>query len=287
MNSTKLIVWDVEHGSAAYIQSPNGKHIVIDAGSGSFKNGRTFSPLAHLHNNYGVRSIDYAIITHPHKDHIDDIRNLIALSPSVLWRSKHLTREDIIPAYGSEDDRQLFEEYIDFCNEYNGTVTKQNSPLNPENYGGLLIKCFSTISCSKSNLNNQSPVFIFEYASTKIVVTGDNESANYRALFDENPSFETSISNADILIASHHGRASGYDNDFVSTVNPRLTIISDSSKKDTSVSSYYSQKSRGWKVYTSNECIERKTLSTYNDGCINVEFGKNISNNNNYLFVKI
>ena len=63
MNSTKLIVWDVEHGSAAYIQSPNGKHIVIDAGSGSFKNGRTFSPLYHLYNRYGVQSIDYAIIT--------------------------------------------------------------------------------------------------------------------------------------------------------------------------------------------------------------------------------
>lgn len=106
MNSTKLIVWDVEHGSAAYIQSPNGKHIVIDAGSGSFKNGRTFSPLYHLYNRYGVQSIDYAIITHPHKDHIDDIRNLIALSPSVLWRPKHLTREDIIPTHVSEDDRQ-------------------------------------------------------------------------------------------------------------------------------------------------------------------------------------
>lgn len=286
MNSTKLIVWDVEHGSAAYIQSPNGKHIVIDAGSGSFKNGRTFSPLYHLYNRYGVQSIDYAIITHPHKDHIDDIRNLIALSPSVLWRPKHLTREDIIPTHVSEDDRQLFEEYIAFCNEYNETVTEQNSPLNPENYGGLLIKCFSTKSCSKSNLNNQSPVFIFEYASIKIVVTGDNESANYRALFDENPSFRGSISNADVLIAAHHGRESGYDNDFVSTVNPRLTIISDSSKKDTSASSYYSQKSRGLTVHTKNGDVERKTLSTYKDGCINVEFGKGILNSN-YLSVKI
>ena len=26
----KFIVWNVQHGSAAYIQTPNGKHIVVD-----------------------------------------------------------------------------------------------------------------------------------------------------------------------------------------------------------------------------------------------------------------
>ena len=57
--SLRLILWNVQHGSAAYIHTPNGKHIAIDLGAGD-----AFSPLQHLWRN-GVQRLDHVTITHP------------------------------------------------------------------------------------------------------------------------------------------------------------------------------------------------------------------------------
>ena len=59
----EIIIWDVQHGSAAYIKSPNGRHIIVDTGLGSFENSnKTFSLLYYLWKNVNIKQIDYAIL---------------------------------------------------------------------------------------------------------------------------------------------------------------------------------------------------------------------------------
>ena len=100
--------------------------------------------------------------------------------------------------------------------------------------------------------------------------------------------FLEAISNADILLAPHHGRKSGYCDDFVNTVNPRLTVVSDSKFCDTSYNAQYTNKSRGWTVHkTSNGTSrERKCLTTASDGEVVAHFGYH-DNGNRFLHVKI
>jgi len=44
--------WDVQHGHATYVNSPNDRHIVIDLGTGSYQDfNEEFSPLIHLKTN--------------------------------------------------------------------------------------------------------------------------------------------------------------------------------------------------------------------------------------------
>jgi hypothetical protein len=53
-STTKLIFWDVQHGSAAYIRTPK-KNIVVDLGSGSYGTQKAeFSPLLHLKYKWNV-----------------------------------------------------------------------------------------------------------------------------------------------------------------------------------------------------------------------------------------
>jgi beta-lactamase superfamily II metal-dependent hydrolase len=86
----KVVVWDVQHGHATYIRTPNGKHIVIDLGIGSYeRSSADFSPLLHLKKEWRVNQLDSVIITHPHRDHIDDIFNFDKLTPKTLSRPKH------------------------------------------------------------------------------------------------------------------------------------------------------------------------------------------------------
>ena len=49
-----VTIWDVQHGAATYVRTPNGRTFAIDLGIGSAKARREFSPLLHLKQNYGV-----------------------------------------------------------------------------------------------------------------------------------------------------------------------------------------------------------------------------------------
>ena len=285
MAETKVVFWDVQHGNAVYINTPNNRHIVIDLGIGSYGSGQEFSPLKHLKYTYGIDQLDYVVITHPHLDHIDDILNFDLLSPKVLLRPKYLSKENILQD-ARDQDMAKFEKYFEIDKRYNAPISNTfDDPSIAENWGGLKIKTFSPKKCSLSNINNHSIVVIIEYEGIKIVFLGDNESCSYNELLESYECKET-IKNADILLASHHGRESGYHNDFVSLVNPRITVVSDGRFGDTSATDRYSAKSRGWTVYKKDgSTSKRYCLTTRQDGTIVTAFGNN--GNSPFLNIKI
>ncbi len=270
--------WDVQHGHAAYINTPNNRHIVVDLGTGDYSDrNEEFSPLLYLKNDKGVKRLDYVIITHPHLDHIDDILNFDSLDPRVLNRPKHLTKAEIMNGV-QDNDKEKFEKYCEINDRYNGSIASdsENNTSNPENWGGLFIRTFTPKGCDHSNFNNHSIVSVFEYAGSKIVIPGDNEKCSFDELMLK-PDFKSAVKNADVLLAPHHGRKSGFDTDFVNLVNPRITIVSDGRFCDTSANGRYSEKSRGWMThYRSGKTSEtRYCLTTNSDGHIEVSIGYN------------
>ena len=288
MRECTVLFWDVQHGHATYIKTPNNRHIVVDLGTGDYSgNNLEFSPLLHLKNNYGIKQLDYVIITHPHLDHIDDILNFDLLSPKILNRPKQLNNEEVMEGV-QEKDREKFEKYCEINNRYNTSISEDSydNTRNPDNWGGLKIITFTPTSCNHSNFNNHSIITVIEYAYIKIVIPGDNEKCSFEELMSL-PSFMSAVKNADILLAPHHGRESGFYVDFVNLVNPRLTVVSDGKYSDTSANGRYSAKSRGWKVHKrSGGSVERKCLTTNSDGEVLVKFGYD-NNDSRFLSVTI
>lgn len=258
-------VWDVELGLAIHIVAPNGKYIVIDLGS---KEG--VSPLRSL----WFKSVGYMVITHPHHDHFSDIQNISFGYPSVLWRVKAFTREELMQDIreGEKDD---FEKYCDFVEGFNGTLLPEERPSSGTPFDGLTVEVFSAKQCDKTNKNNFSGIVVLKLGNAKVVVCGDNEKESFDVLM-ESAEFKTAIKNAYVLVAAHHGRESGYHDDFVDKVNPFLTIISDKAQGNTSVTDKYDNKTKGYSVYNNStgEKEYRKCLTTRNDGNIMVEFGE-------------
>lgn len=277
MANLEMIFWDVQHGNATYIKTPNNKHIVIDLGLGDYSgNNEQFSPLVALRQRYGVQQLDYVIITHPHKDHIDDIGNFDSFSPKVLRRPRHITNAEVMEGVRAQD-REKFVKYCQIGDRYNTDV--DGSPDHPsvsENYGGVVIKSFTSSELPKDNFNNHSIITVVEYATVKVVIPGDNEVASFDSLMQKE-AFRNAVKNANILLAPHHGRQSGFHNDFVSLVNPSLTIVSDGSICDTSANGRYSQKSSGWLVHhkKNNTSESRRCLTTNRDGEIYISIGYN------------
>lgn len=275
MSKVEMIFWDVQHGNATYIRTPNNKHIVIDLGMGDYSgNNQQFSPLNALASRYNVRSLDYVIITHPHKDHFDDILSFDAFNPKVLHRPRHITNAEVMQGV-RDQDRTKFQKYCEINDRYNTSISgTHDDPDDSNNYGGLQIKTFMTSHMPKDNLNNHSILTVIEYANTKVIIPGDNEYPSLDALMTRND-FKNAVRNADILLAPHHGRESAYHNDFVTLVNPSVTVVSDGSICDTSANHRYSAKSRGWTVHDKKKGTsdKRKCLTTNSDGEIYVSFG--------------
>lgn len=275
MKMVRFVFWDVQHGSAAYIRTPNGKHIVVDLGTGSYGDSDSdFSPLLHLRDEWHVQRLDGVIITHPHRDHLDDILNFDKLSPRVLIRPRHLSEEDIRSG-NRKQDKEVIDKYLEINKGYKAPVAPNESPFNSDNNGGVEIQIFTPTECATSNLNNHSIVAVMSHARSKIVIPGDNEPASWDELL-EKQDFVSAIRGTDILVAPHHGRESGFSSALFEHINPYLTIISDGRFCDTSATDRYAKHTRGWTVTHRKDGTreQRKCVTTRNDGVIVVEFGE-------------
>lgn len=279
----EFFFWDVQHGHAAYIKTPNNRHIAVDLGTGSFSTKHEFSPFLYLKNKYKVPRLDLVVITHPHRDHIDDIFNFYELNPKSIMRPKHLT-EGEIRAGNKQGDFAKVDEFLKIHDHYRGVVkgTPQDARV-PENWGGVKMDFFVSQNADRKNLNNHSVVTIFQYLTSKFILPGDNEDISWQELLKD-PRFCESAKNADVLLAPHHGRKAGYSADLLDLVRPRLVVISDGPEGETSCTDLYAAKIRqyhksGWKAYYSdNTWDERFCVTTRCDGLIRVRSYKDAQN---------
>ena len=153
--------------------------------------------------------------------------------------------------------------------------------------GGVSIGHFSSRSCGVSNINNHSGVVVFDYSGSKIVVPGDNEPPSWNVL-KEQPDFQKAVRNADIFMASHHERNSGYAADLFELFKPSLCVISDGRVQDTDATNRYSYHATGWTVHSKSDgtSTERNCLTTRSDGFVDIGLGRN-SNGKNFLSVTV
>jgi beta-lactamase superfamily II metal-dependent hydrolase len=264
----ECVIWDVQHGSAAYIKTPNNRHMAVDLGD----NGDSFSPLQTLYVR-GVRQLDAVVITHPHRDHMDDIANFSLLAPQSLWTPRHLSEADIRKGNRPEDIA-VVTRYLEVRQQYSSPLALTNDLAVPANFGGAAFQVFTPRFCDTGNLNNHSLVVVASYAGLKMVIPGDNEAPSWKELLNDS-AFVTAVRGADILLAAHHGRDAGYCSElFEATGKPKLVVISDGRFGDTSATDRYSKQVSGWTVYDAyGQGDRRNCVTTRADGHITVKFG--------------
>jgi beta-lactamase superfamily II metal-dependent hydrolase len=265
----RTLFHNVGHGQAVHLFTPDGKVIVIDLGCSA-----DFSPLTWLATHTKV--IDLLIITHPHGDHLDEILLLKKLGFTVrqFWRPKWLTRAEVYSANQPEYAEKL-ERYFELSESYNGVIASTALVGNPDHTGGVRIHTHAAPECGRSNINNHSGVVAVTHAGSTLIIPGDNEPPSWRALLAK-PDFAAAMAAADVFMASHHGRESGFCADlFMNRPKPRLFVISDGRVKETDATSRYSANATGWLVHSRANLpsTERKAVTTRSDGYIEVHTG--------------
>ncbi len=221
-------VWDVGHGVSIWIKTPNGSNHWIDL-------GRTpeFSPSEHVGRAYRVSEIDYLVISHPDKDHVEDLPQFRATfgDPRVLHRNKSLPATDMF----GQRTFQYQKDFADLHSRYTSSVPRHRSPTNPERNGGVRYAVGSLDHGTRVNGpsiegNNTSVVVMLLYRGVLFVCPGDIEPPGWQELWRRyESSFLALIEDAErrFLVAPHHGRRSGYCKGMMDAVQPHATFISD------------------------------------------------------------
>ena len=198
LKSTYIIFIDVGQGDSILYHS-NNTNILIDTGGNNYSN-ISKNILIPLIKSYGIRSVDYLIITHGDNDHMGEAINLV--------------------------NEFNVKNVIFNCGEYNELEQELIIKLEKKK-----IKYYSCINRLKNllflqtkiydNENDNSNVIYTEINGYKLMFMGDAEIDKEKDIIDD-----YSIDDIDVLKAGHHGSKTSSSEDFIKEIDPKYSIIS-------------------------------------------------------------
>lgn len=277
---TRIRVWDVEHGSCVMVQHVNkvglnqevgGRLAMIDSGSSA-----DFKPSAYV-ESLGRNKLDYLFITNADQDHMSDLKGLedAGIEVTTLLRN---------PSYTGEQMRQiklmsgpLTDDAKWYVNALGDFTDRVGSPFN-SSMGGITYTAFYNSYGSGvwqfKDTNNLSFAVFIKYNSFKMLFPGDLEKAGWTALL-QRADFRAELAGTDVLMASHHGRESGYCEEIFRYFTPSCVVISDKSVVHATQQMVpdYRQVIRPSGVKVRTTMKDRHVLTTRRDGWIQFDVG--------------
>lgn len=211
----------VGQGDGTFIRGPGGKSYFIDGGSSDLKKVGKQQILPFLKSK-GIGKIDYWFVSHTDKDHISGIKEIL--------EDKYPIKYLFLPKVGIRN-----EEYLGLLNLANKTDTKvlfvekgsnfqESNKIDKKKESILILRCLypeyeNTITEESSNEN--SVVLSLEYGNIKSLFTGDLGFKGEEELQNIN-----CLSEYQVLKVAHHGSRNSTSDEFLSTIKPKLAIIS-------------------------------------------------------------
>ncbi|MGU8481380.1 ComEC/Rec2 family competence protein [Clostridium perfringens] len=195
---------NVGQGDSELIQV-NGINMLIDAGTNAGAND-----LVKDLKNRGIKTIDIAIATHPHEDHIvgmDEVLENFDVKSFYAPKVAHTTKtyENMLKAVKNE-----------------GLKIKQIKEGTKIDLGkDTEVQVYSPVKSQYEELNNYSPVMKISYGQNSFMFTGDAESLVEKEILNENKDLK-----ADVLKLGHHGSHSSTSEEFLKAVDPSIAIVS-------------------------------------------------------------
>lgn len=193
---------DVGQGDSTFIELPNGKTMLIDAGEKS--QGEVVKSYL---DNLEIKTVDYLIGTHPHTDHIGGLAYIIeSFEINNIYMPK------------ATSTSKTYENLLETIKKKNLSVTSARSGVVIIDEDGLKVEVLSPIKGSYSGLNNYSVVLKISYGKNVFLFMGDAEE-----LVEKEINGDVS---ADVIKVGHHGSMTSSSEEFVARVKPKYAIIS-------------------------------------------------------------
>jgi len=205
-----VIVADVGQGDAIVVISPGGRHIVVDGGPEPMGAVRALGSRL----PFWDRSIDLAVLTHPHRDHITGLTEVLR-----RYRVDHVLEREVkfdSPTY-IEWRGVVSNEGAEVIQAQSGQVIAFDDGLRLQVLGPPERLLYGT----PSDVNNASVVLRLEYGEVSFLLTGDMLFEAEQLLVGE-----SALVDSDVLKVAHHGSLTSSSGTFLARVSPTAAVIS-------------------------------------------------------------
>lgn len=203
---------DVEKCNCVLVRSSDGHFMLIDAGSND--DAHTAKIVSYLQKQ-GVETLDYLLITHPHKDHIRAV-------PQIL---DHFEVEEVLMGEFEPETvgSKTYQRVLEALAAKDPLIT---NPRPGETYA-LGSASFTVLANDDSaetaseNLNDCSIALIFSDGYHRFLFYGDGEEEMEKKLRESG--FDLSC---DVMMAAHHGGKSSTKRKTLEAARPQIAVIS-------------------------------------------------------------
>ncbi len=198
---------DVGQGDAVYIEAPNGNQMLVDSGSGPVVL-RELGKVMPLYD----RSIDVLVATHPDKDHIGGLPDVLRhYKVNLLLRSGAKNVTGVFKELNLLSQKESIQKIL----ARRGMVIRFGGGVYAE-----ILSPFRIVPFADSN--DASVVIRLVYGGTEFMLTGDAPQKIERNLVSKYGKHLRS----NVLKAGHHGSKTSSAISFIKSVSPNYVVIS-------------------------------------------------------------
>jgi beta-lactamase superfamily II metal-dependent hydrolase len=193
----EVLFLDVGQAEAIVIRSPEGKVALVDAGRESI--------VADL-RRHGINTIDVAIATHPHADHIGGMADLLRAIPIRYYMDNGVPHTTATYRRLMETLRASDVTYLQATERAIGLGSVRLRVLPPP--------------AQAEEMNDQCVGLVVEYGDFRTLLTGDSQ------VEELNHFLGLGVPRVTVLKAAHHGSRDGVTPAWLSATRPEVVVIS-------------------------------------------------------------
>ena len=204
---------DVGEGLCVIVRGPTGRTLVMDCGTSSWRDtelvgGRLAA--AYL-QSLAVDTIDVAILSHPHADHVSGMSGLLRAKPPRLVM-------DIGAAHGS----RLYRKFLQTVRKTRAAYRRARRGQQIDLGGGAYATVLSPDPSEHyADLNDHSVVLRITYGAAAILLAADAGDETEREILASGAD-----ARAQVLQVGHHGSAQSTCDEWLQSVRPEIAVIS-------------------------------------------------------------